>query len=194
VEHDDLSPTDLARLRNGDPRGLEAAYRLVGAQVQRTCLALLGNRHDAEDATQEVFLKAFERAGQFAGTSRFTTWLYRLTVNHCLHRKERAEIRRAAPLEAVEMQHALSTEPSPADAAGTREAYALVVARLARLTDEHRTILVLREIDELSYEQIAEVLSIPVGTVMSRLARAREQWTLLSPPIRESGTLRGTPR
>jgi RNA polymerase sigma-70 factor (ECF subfamily) len=194
VEHDDLSPTDLARLRSGDPRGLEAAYRLVGARVQRTCLALLGNRHDAEDATQEIFLKAFERAGQFAGASRFTTWLYRLTVNHCLHRKERAELRRAVPLDAAEVQHALAPEPSPADVAGVHEAYAIVVARLARLSEEHRAVLVLREIDELSYEQIAEVLSIPVGTVMSRLARAREQWTLLSPAVRESGILRGTPR
>ena len=194
VEHDELSPTDLALLRSGDPRGLEAAYRVAGARVQRTCLALLGNRHDAEDATQEVFLKAFERAGQFAGASRFTTWLFRLTVNHCLHRRERADVRRAAPLEGSEVQHSLSPEPSPSDVAGARETHAIVLARLARLTVEHRTVLVLREIDELSYEQIADVLAVPLGTVMSRLARARERWTALAPPIREAGFFRGTPR
>ncbi len=83
---EDLDPSDIELLRRGDARGLEAAYRCFGPRVQRTCLALLGNRADAEDAAQEVFLKVFERARQFAGGARFSTWLYRITVNHGLHR------------------------------------------------------------------------------------------------------------
>lgn len=176
----DLDPTDLERLRRGDPRGWEAVYRLFGARVQRTCLALLGNRVDAEDATQEVFLRVQERAGQFSGDSRFSTWLYRIAVNHCLHTKEKERIRRAEPLEGSVASNATCPRESPADTASAREARDVVLARLARLSEEHRAILVLREIDGLAYQDIAEVLGVPVGTVMSRLARARERWITLA--------------
>ena len=182
----DLDPTDLERLRRGDPRGWEAAYRHFGARVQRTCLALLGNRVDAEDATQEVFLKVQERAGQFAGGSRFSTWIYRIAVNHCLNKKEKERLRVAEPLEGAAASNAACPRESPPDVAGAREAREQVLERLAHLSEEHRAVLVLREIDGLAYQEIADVLAIPVGTVMSRLARARERWIELTPAARES--------
>jgi RNA polymerase sigma-70 factor (ECF subfamily) len=189
---EDLSPADLACLSSGDPRGLEAAYRLLGARVQRTCLALLGNRADAEDAVQEIFLKVFERAGQFSGASRFSTWIYRLSVNHCLHRKEKESLRRAASLAEEEGAHPVSPQLRPPELAIAREAHEVVLARLARLSEEHRVVLVLREIDELSYADIADVLGVPEGTVMSRLARARERWIALSAPAAERTSSRGS--
>jgi RNA polymerase sigma-70 factor (ECF subfamily) len=181
---DDLDPADLDLLRRGDVRGLEAVYRRFGSYVQRTCLALLGNRADADDAAQEVFMKAFEHARQFAGGSRFSTWLYRITVNHCLHAKEKRRVREAAPLHDLSDDAAICPKALPHDAASAQEARELVLDRLARLSEVHRAVLMLREIDGLSYDEIATVLDVPVGTVMSRLARARERWIELSPTPR----------
>jgi len=190
----DLTPSDLERLRRGDARGLEAAYRQFGARVQRMCLGLLGDRGAAEDATQEIFLRVLERARQFSGESRFSTWLYRIAVNHCLNAKEKERIRRTEPLEGPVAEGAISPRASPAELAGAHEARDLVLARLARLSEEHRAILVLREIDGLAYEDIAGVLGVPVGTVMSRLARARERWIALAPATREpDATRRASP-
>ena len=181
LDPDDLDPSDLERFRRGDPRGLEAVYRVHGARVQRTCLALLGNRSDAEDAAQEVFLRAFEHAGQFEGGSKLSTWLHRIAVNHCLHKKEKEGLRRAEPIEEALRSSLASERDAPHEVAGARDAREVLLERLGRLSEEHRTILVLREIDGLAYEEIAGVLGVPPGTVMSRLARARERWLELVP-------------
>jgi RNA polymerase sigma-70 factor (ECF subfamily) len=164
----------VERLRAGDSGALELAYRAHGARVYRLCLRLLLREPEAEDATQEVFLRCLERIQGFDGRARFTTWLHRLTTNHCLHRLEREELRRAEPL--PELDH----EPgdgaaSPLEHAARAEARETLATLLARLSSEHRSVLVLREIEQLSYAEIARTLAIPEGTVMSRLARAREQ-------------------
>ncbi len=184
LDSPDLDPNELERLRRGDARGLEAAYRQFGARVQRTCLALLGDRAAAEDATQEIFLRVLDRARQFSGGSRFSTWLYRIAVNHCLNAKEKERMRRAEPLEGRVASDAACPRAMPPDLASASEARDLVLARLSRLSEEHRAILVLREIDGLAYQDIAEVLGVPVGTVMSRLARARERWLALASTVR----------
>jgi RNA polymerase sigma-70 factor (ECF subfamily) len=194
LDPDDLDPHDLELLRRGDARGLESAYRLFGARVQRTCLAMLGNRADAEDAVQEVFLRVLERARQFTGSSRFSTWLYRIAVNHCLNRKEKEALRRAEPIDGDVVASTICPRESPSDLAGAREAREVVLDRLAHLSEEHRAILVLREIDGLAYQDIADVLDVPVGTVMSRLARARERWIALAPAARESAPSAETSR
>lgn len=86
----------VERLRARDPRALEEAWRELGARVHRLCRRMLGRPADAEDATQEVFLKLYERAGSFEGRARLATWVYRLTVRHCLHRIERELFERLA--------------------------------------------------------------------------------------------------
>jgi len=166
-------------LCRGEREALREAYERHGARVYRLSLRLLGHGPDAEDLTQEVFLKLFERARAFDGRARFSTWIHRLTVNACLHRIEKERLRRARPLP--------EADDAPADPAGgpgepleRGEERDLLATLLARLGPEQRAVLVLREIEELSYQEIALALSIPVGTVMSRLSRARERLVRLA--------------
>lgn len=165
----------VERLRAGDVRALEETYRRHGARIYRVCRYVLGSAADAEDAVQEVFLKVFERARQFEGTSRLSTWLHRIAVNHCLNFLERERVRRATRLDDGENELACPRSTLPIDVAGATESKQRLESLLARLPTEHRSVLVLREIEGQSYRDIAETLSIPVGTVMSRLARAREK-------------------
>ena len=166
-------------LRQREMSALREAYERHGAQVQRLCLRLLGRATDAEDATQDVFLKLLERTGSFDGRSLFSSWLHRLTVNTCLHRLERERLRLVRPL-----PEALDAPADPGEAPGdslARTEVRLQLERLlARLSGEHRAVLVLRELEGLSYREIAATLSVPEGTVMSRLARARAELVRLA--------------
>ena len=158
--------------RAAPPDELEAGYLEHGARVYRLALQILGQPADAEDAVQEVFLKVLDRAEQFEGRARFTTWLYRLTVNLCLHRLERERVRSTEPLAAEELPVA-TDEPSPLDHALALDEAERAAALLARLPLEHRLVLHMREVEGFSYREIAAALALPVGTVMSRIARAR---------------------
>jgi RNA polymerase sigma-70 factor, ECF subfamily len=173
---------DVVRgLQRGDMPSLRLAYERHGGRVQRLCRHLLGRAADAEDATQDVFLKLFERARSFDGRARFATWLHRLTVNLCLHRLERDRLRQAARL--PEHEGALVDPGEAPDSACSRgEAKQRLEGLLARLSTEHRAVIVLRELEQLSYREIAAALAIPEGTVMSRLARARAELLRLSAP------------
>jgi RNA polymerase sigma-70 factor (ECF subfamily) len=172
----DVDPDqELARaLARREASALREAYERHGTRVQRLCLRLLGRVADAEDAAQEVFVRLLERARDFDGRARFSTWLYRLTVNLCLHRLERERLRRARRLPADEGA-LVDPGEAPHEALSRNEARAHLSALLARLSGEHRAVLVLRELEGLSYREIAAVLALPEGTVMSRLSRARER-------------------
>ena len=128
-----------------------------------------------EDAVSEVFLKVFERAGQFRGRSRLSTWLHRITVNHCLHLLERARIRAADVLPPDSSGPLASGDPTPGELACRRDERERAERLLSRLPDDQRATLLLREVEGLSYREIAAVLEVPEGTVMSRLARARQR-------------------
>src|SRR5262245_35827356 len=161
------------RLARREMGALREAYVAHGERVQRLCLRLLGRTADAEDATQEVFLKLFERARTFDGRARFSTWLHRFTVNLCLSRMERERLRLARAL--PDEGELVDPADSPVEALGRTEAREALERLLLRLSPEHRSILVLRELEGLSYQEIAAALATPEGTVMSRLSRAREQ-------------------
>jgi RNA polymerase sigma-70 factor (ECF subfamily) len=167
---------DLDRCRAGDIGGLESVLRIHGARVLRLCRALLGNDADAQDAAQEVFLRAFAKLATFDGNSRLSTWLYRLAMNHCLNERK-ARARRARRLDCERAGEPVDDSRSPIERAAAVEARERVDGLLAALSPDHRAVLVLRELEGLTYAAIAEVLEIPIGTVMSRLARARERLT-----------------
>ncbi len=179
VERSDMDPDQALarRLVQREMGALKEAYELHGERVQRLCLRLLGRRADAEDAAQEVFLKLFERAGTFDGRARFSTWLHRLTVNLCLSRMERERLRITLPADEGEL---VDPAESPAEALSRTEAREALQRLLLRLSPEHRAVLVLRELEQLSYQEIAAALDLPEGTVMSRLSRAREQLVRLA--------------
>jgi RNA polymerase sigma-70 factor (ECF subfamily) len=170
-------------LRRREMDSLQQAYERHGTWVQHLCRRFLGRGSDAEDAAQDVFVKLYERAGSFDGRSRFSTWLHRLTVNLCLHRLERERLRAARALPSDE-DAPLDSGAGPSDALARVEANAQLEQLLGRLSPEHRAVVVLRELEQLSYREIALALDLPEGTVMSRLSRAREQLVRFVEPMR----------
>jgi RNA polymerase sigma-70 factor (ECF subfamily) len=135
---------------------------------------VVGSWEEAEDVVQEAFVQAFVKLGSFQQASAFYTWLYRIAFNLAMSRK-----RRRRPEVSVDAARELTgDEPiddsqAPGDRIEQKESDEQVQAALERVSDEHRDILVLREMEGFCYEKISEILDLPVGTVRSRLHRAR---------------------
>ncbi len=181
---DDRGLVDQARM--GDTKAFEALVRRYQRWVFTLALRMVGDRAEAEDLAQEIFLKAYRGLSGFKGTSRFSTWLYSIASHHCLNS---LAARRRRPVSAsggatgsrgtVEDDPAtavdrLANGGPRADAILEREELARIVqAELRNLRRDHRLILILRDIQGLSYEEIAETLRVELGTVRSRLHRAR---------------------
>jgi RNA polymerase sigma-70 factor, ECF subfamily len=174
----------VARAQAGDGRAFEALVRRYERWVFTLAIRMVGDRGEAEDIAQDVFLKAYGGLSAFRGASRFSTWLYAIASHHCLnHLASRA--RRPVPESSLRPPGSdaddppgpverLADEAPRADALLERqETVRQVQEALLRLTEDHRLILVLREIQGLSYEEIAEAVGTEVGTVRSRLHRAR---------------------
>jgi RNA polymerase sigma-70 factor (ECF subfamily) len=143
-------------------------YDLCHEKAYRLCARMVG-RQDAADVCQEAFLKVFQSIEHFAGRSSFTTWMYRIVVNECLqYRRKRAT---RPTLQLAEFEPTDHKRPE-IERAQQRE---LLEKALEQIDPELRCVFLLREVDELSYSQISEVMQLPEGTVASRLSRAREQ-------------------
>jgi RNA polymerase sigma-70 factor (ECF subfamily) len=171
--------------RAGDVGAFEALIRRYQGWVFTLALRMVGDRAEAEDMAQEIFFKAYQGLKGFKGSSRFSTWLYAIASHHCLNQ---LEARRCRPFQfgrsGIGQNGAHKDPPAAleqvadqaprADALLERADLARIVqAELCNLTEEHRIILVLREIQGLSYQEIAEALGLELGTVRSRLHRAR---------------------
>jgi RNA polymerase sigma-70 factor (ECF subfamily) len=145
--------------------------RLFNAMVH-----VVGSRVEAEDVTQEAFVQAYLKLSSFEGNSSFFTWLYRIAFNRAVSRGRRKRPR-ASVDEYRERVGAdpVSPDESPTERVEREERAVQIQAALATLNEEHRTVIVLREIEGCDYEAIADILDLPVGTVRSRLHRARMQ-------------------
>ncbi len=156
---------------------------LVGAyqaKVLRLCTALLGNATQAEDAAQEIFLKAYQALASFHGHSAFSTWLYRIAANHCkdLLRKRARERTESWETLIEETGEEIADLLSTTEDATTRLAHAELVQRiLSQLPPEQRLLLTLREVAGLSYEELAQAMDCSLDAVKSRLRRTREALT-----------------
>ena len=130
----------------------------------------------AEEAAQEAFLSAWQGLPFFRGDAAFSTWLYRLASNACvdLLRKERRHQGTSLDDDTAGAEIP-DTKPTPEEAAETKELRAQIEAGLRQLSPEHRAVLILREIQQLNYEEIADALSLDLGTVKSRISRGRRQ-------------------
>lgn len=175
------------RARAGDTAAFEALVRHYQGWVFTLALRMLPDRAEAEDMAQEIFLKAYRGLKRFRGDSRFSTWLYAIASHHCLNRLEARRRRSLQPGPAggraglagddpPALVDRLTDQTPRADALLERRDRARIVqTELANLTEEHRIILVLRDIQGLSYEEIAQALRLELGTVRSRLHRARTE-------------------
>jgi len=159
-------PSDLvARCRRREPRAQSELVVRTQDRVYRTLVRLVGAQ-EAEDVAQQVYLQVFRQIHQFSGDSTFGTWLYRVTVNEALQHLRRSRRHRFAFLN----WEPKAREPDRGQQSDVRE---LLDRALAAIEPDLRCIFVLREVENLSYEEIGAVLRIPMGTVASRLSRAR---------------------
>jgi RNA polymerase sigma-70 factor (ECF subfamily) len=173
----------IARLRQRDERAFSEVVRLHGDKVFNLVLRMVGTRAEAEDIAQEVFVTLWKSIDSFRGESKFTTWLLRIAANHSKNRikylARRATDRNG--LDGASEAHMADQGKAPVqghiDAPDARieaaELETVMQQAIATLDEEHRLLVVLRDIEELSYDEIAEITGLPEGTVKSRLHRAR---------------------
>lgn len=173
----------VAASRRGDREAFRGLVERYFRRIVAVATGMLRNREDAQDVAQEAFIKAYRNLGTFKGDSSFYTWLYRIAVNLCID-AQRREARAAlshdpggsAP-DDPQGRESRDETPSadPFERVRERELGERVLAALAELTPEHRAVILLREIEGLSYEQISHVMQCAKGTVMSRLHYARRR-------------------
>lgn len=159
----------------GDTAAFEEIYKSFSSTVYTLALNITRNRQDAEEATQDVFMKIYRGLKGFRFSSSFSTWAYRIAVNTAIN-KYRARSRRTAltaPAEDISVLPDTAKE-SAKDAIERQDAKLKAAVILENLSAEHRSCIVLREIEGLDYKEMSEVLGIPLNTVRSRLKRARE--------------------
>lgn len=164
----------LARLRAGDGRAFEEMVIAYQHRVFGVALRMLGRRAEAEEIAQEAFLRAHRSVAGFRGDAKLSTWLYAITSRLCLNRLASADRRRVSHDDDA-IARAADESASATDHLERREREAAVHRAIAELGDERRMVLVLCDLEGLSYEEIAEALEVPVGTVRSRLHRARTE-------------------
>jgi RNA polymerase sigma-70 factor (ECF subfamily) len=172
----------VAALREGSEEAYETLLSRFQQPVYNLALRLLNDPSDASDVTQEVFLKVFRNVGQFRGQSSLKTWVYRIAINEAhnqrrwFFRHRRREVGlEEEPEEARSMVEVLSDSgPSPFDYVFDREKHVLLAEALTRINPTFREVVALRDIMDLSYEEIAGVLQLSLGTVKSRILRGRE--------------------
>jgi RNA polymerase sigma-70 factor (ECF subfamily) len=178
-----VSPGDgelVERARRGDREAFRALVERYQRKVAALALGMLRNREDALDIVQDTFTKAYQSLDKFKGDSSFYTWVYRIGVNLCIdhQRRESRYVQVATdaddPGEDIAPPSAEDLErDQPFEMAQSSEIGSRLVEAINELTPEHRAVILLREVDGLSYEEISQALDCPKGTVMSRLHYAR---------------------
>jgi RNA polymerase sigma-70 factor (ECF subfamily) len=159
---------------HGDESAFEAVYSAHADRVYGLCLRLSGNPEDAGDLAQEVFLRVHRHLGRFAGRSALGTWIWRIAVNVCRSRLARRRPPALGLEEAVGGAEPVAAGESPEEAAALAEHRRRVARALVGLPAKLRVAVILRDVEGLSYEEIAQVERLPLGTVRSRIARGRE--------------------
>src|SRR2546427_2386295 len=162
----------LDRLRRGDPRAFEDLVIAYQHRVFGVALRMLGNRAEAEEVAQEVFLRVHKAIGDFRGEAKLSTWLYAIASRLCLNRLASGE-RRAVREGEETLTRLASGRPGPGDELERNELEAALHRAIAELPEERRIVVVLRDLEGLAYEEIAAALELELGTVRSRLHRAR---------------------
>ena len=171
-EHVLATYVDASRPRSDREAAFHELMRRYHRRVFAVCFRVLDDRSDAEDATQETFVKLARKAASFRGDAKLSTWLYRIARNVCTDHV-RYDARR--PTTPVDDLTTIGNEPVVDDVIAGRETALSVQAALAHLDDRSRQLLLLVAVDGLSYAEAAEVADLPVGTVKSRISRARVQ-------------------
>lgn len=176
----------VERLVRRDEAAFNALVRTYERRVFAVTVRMIGNRAEAEDLAQEVFVQVFKTIGSFRGESKLSTWIYRIAINLTKNRSKYLRVRHTAQqdeLESVQQRGPvaesgggrLASIERPDDLAAGRQLEHIVQQAIVALEPSFRECLVLRDIEDLSYEEIGEITALPEGTVKSRIHRARAQ-------------------
>lgn len=191
VAHDDSGPTAaviepserllVAKLRRRDPQAFEHFVRTHQHRVFDFCVRMLSDREEAFDLTQEIFISIHQHLERFRADAKLTTWIFRIARNHCLNRLKYLKRRGRGRSDDYTADNELAITESlggsaqPDEALSRKAALSLVHKAIAELDEDQRALVVLRDVEGLSYEEIVEITELPEGTVKSRLHRAREK-------------------
>ncbi len=173
---DDISL--INKFKEGDKASFGDIVLKYQDRIYNLCRNMLGSAHDAEDAAQDTFIKAYQNLNNFRPEASFYTWLYRIAVNTCLDYRKRpfwGSLFRSFAEDEESFREPVSEEPSPEKLYETKQLGLVLSKSLAKLSPKLRVVIILKEIEGLSYEEIAEVLDVSIGTVKSRISRAREE-------------------
>ena len=180
-----MAPSDwelVQRAREGDRDAFRELVERYQRKIAALALGIVRGREDALDIVQETFTKAYQNLDRFKGDAAFYTWLYRIAYNLCVDHRRRETKQPSVSLDADtsdEGRAPVLADPAyhdePFERSRDAEIGRRVQAAIADLTPDHRAVILLREVEGLSYEEISRVLECPKGTVMSRLHYARRQ-------------------
>jgi RNA polymerase sigma-70 factor (ECF subfamily) len=171
----------LEKAKNGDVEAFESLVESYQKKAFNIAYRMIGNYDDASDLTQEAFIRIYKSISNFKEQSSLSTWIYRIITNVCLdelrRRKNRniVSIDEGIKLDDSEVKRQIeSGAPTPEEMAERNEMKKVVAEAIKTLSDEHRTVILLRDIQGFSYEEIARIVECPEGTVKSRINRARQ--------------------
>ena len=185
-------PALVKAAQRGDMLAFEELVARHRDKIYARCYTMLRNEEAALDLSQEAWVKAWQRLAQFQGDSSFATWTTRITINVCLDQLRKNKRQRAESIEemdeesgGVERQMPVVTV-NPTERLERGELRQKIDQALGKLTDEHRSVLVLKEFQEMEYKEIAKTVGCSIGTVMSRLFYARRKMAALLADVRET--------
>lgn len=170
----------IKEVLKGDQEAFGEIVELFKDKVFQICYRMLGNRHEAEDIAQEAFVRAYVNIHSFNLNKKFSTWLYRIATNLCIDRirKKKPDSfldEEVAGTDGLNLYSQIAAEgKSPDSEVETMELQEIVQREILKLPDKYRIVIVLRYMDDLSLKEISEVLDMPLGTVKTRIHRARE--------------------
>ena len=176
----------VERLLARDERAFNELVLEFGGRIRSLVARMIGNPSEAEELTQEVFIQVFKAIGSFRGESKLSTWMYRIAVNLCKNRSKYLKARHAGKTDAIEdvaeradLQEVRGANVAqierPDEMVAGRQVEVIVQRAIQQLEESFRECLVLRDVEELSYEEIEQITGLALGTVKSRIHRARAQ-------------------
>lgn len=168
----DLTDLELIRkVKAGETQAFDVLIQRYGKRIHRVIYGMVHNYADTEDLTQDTFVRAYEGIKKFKEQYKFYTWLYRIAINLCINHYKRKKMIQFTSLTNSEF----SPDENPKTNVESQDLRRAVEYQLTQLPEEQKMVFVLRTFDEMSYQEIADILGISMGTVMSRLARARHK-------------------
>jgi len=171
IESDDLL---IERVKKGDPEAFNPLVERYKLPLYKVMYRMVYNRDDAEDLVEEAFIKAFRSIKKFETGRSFYAWICRIAVNNAINHLRKEKRASVQPIELVE-HRLVAKKGDPVEMTRQKVLQEKIAASMAQLPEDYRTILILRVEQGLSYDEISTILKIPRGTVMSRLARARQR-------------------